>query len=118
MIVHVEITSTLNFQIEQPVTREQLEHVIEERHPGFDPRDACSIDAEQDGDVRLFCLSTNLCRSRLCLFSFHNSSSRLCESWRLCAKLVCLCQRLRFAQPRRVPPRRKAFKDFSQPGDQ
>src|SRR5262249_44654521 len=88
VIIYVEITSTLHFEIEQPVAREQLEHVIEKRHTGFDPRPAGSIEAERYSDVGLLGLSPYFCRPRLCLFSFHNMSLRLCESLRLCAKPV------------------------------
>jgi hypothetical protein len=54
MIVDFQIALAGNFQIEQPMFGEELEHVIEKRQASADARAAIAIQGQLDAHVCLF----------------------------------------------------------------
>ena len=63
MIVDFEITLGLNVDIKKAVAAEGIEHVIEERHAGFDRSLAAAVDIQIDRDIRFFGLPFDRCRA-------------------------------------------------------
>ena len=60
VLVDLEIAARLHGQIEEPVPREAVEHVVEERHTGLDDRLAAAVDVDLDLHVGLFGLAADL----------------------------------------------------------
>ena len=63
MLVDVEISGRLQFQVEPAVAREQLQHVIEKSHAGGDAIPAASFDREPDFHARFGRSAINDCAS-------------------------------------------------------
>ena len=53
VLVHIEVTVALEFEIEGAVTREEFQHVIEEANAGGDFVLAAAFEGEVDGDAGL-----------------------------------------------------------------
>ena len=49
----VDVAPGLDGEVEQPVLRKERQHVIEERHAGFDLRRAATINRQRERDVGL-----------------------------------------------------------------
>jgi hypothetical protein len=67
MIVYLQIAATFDFQIEQAVAREQVEHVIQKRHARRDARLPASVQIQGDAHLRLLRLPLNLPGACSCL---------------------------------------------------
>src|SRR5882724_9209235 len=94
MIVDFQIALAGNFQIEQRMFGEELEHVIEKRQAGADLRAAIAIQGQLDAHICLFRFAPNQCLtssgSFLCFHSYlsltadkiarRNSTTNLLES--------------------------------------
>src|SRR6266404_1693548 len=70
VIVNLEIAFTRHFKIKQPVTRKQIEHVIEKRQSGADLRPSTAIEVEDNTHICLFGLAMDCGDARLS-FCFH-----------------------------------------------
>src|SRR5262249_40353219 len=53
MVVHLDVAPGFHVQVEEPVAREDLEHVVQERHPGLDLEGPAAVEVERDADVGL-----------------------------------------------------------------
>src|SRR5947209_2741035 len=65
VVVYVQVAAALDFEVEQAVAREQLQHVIEERHARRDLRRADAVEHKADAHVRLLRPAPHLGGSRL-----------------------------------------------------
>src|ERR1700688_3984600 len=59
MLVHVEVALRVHVKIKRAMTRNQLEHVIEETNSRGDARFSASIEVQFQADARLVCFSMN-----------------------------------------------------------
>src|SRR4030095_132749 len=60
VIVYLQIAFAFNLEIKQPVSREQVEHVIEKGYSGVDATGSRPIKSQLNSDVCLFCLTGDL----------------------------------------------------------
>ncbi len=65
VVVDVDVALGLQIQVEQPVPREELEHVVEERYARFDGVFALAVEVYFEGDARFFCVARDF------RFAFH-----------------------------------------------
>src|SRR2546422_4735358 len=77
VIVNLEIAFAGNLQIKQPMTRKQVEHVIEERQARADLRAAGAVEVEIKTHIRLFGFAMDLSDTRLNFyFGVHSNPIR------------------------------------------
>ena len=70
MVVNFQVAFAFNLEIEQPVLRKQIEHVIEKRKTSVDARLTGAVQIQPDADLGLFGLALNVCLAGLVWF-FH-----------------------------------------------
>jgi len=63
VVVDIDVAGCLHLQIEMSVLREQIEHMVQERHVRLDRRFPCSVDREAQLDVRLACFAGDVRRA-------------------------------------------------------
>jgi hypothetical protein len=80
VLVDVEIAFRVDLQIERAVTREELEHVIQEPDAGRDRVAAASLERQRHPDLRLGCLAIDHAAS-------HNISSMASRQRRVCSTM-------------------------------
>jgi hypothetical protein len=64
VIVNLQITATVDGQIEETMFSKQLEHVIEKRQPTINVRTTHAVKTELDADVGLFGFAPDFCAAR------------------------------------------------------
>src|SRR5262245_31626437 len=61
MVVDLQIALAANFEIEETVTREELQHVIEKRNACRDAHGARAVQIKRNANLGLFCLPFDFC---------------------------------------------------------
>jgi hypothetical protein len=55
MVVNVQVARAFDFEIEETVTREQRQHMVEESDAGFNLRLAAPVERERDANIGFVC---------------------------------------------------------------